>query len=89
MPVLIAFFIEFIIFLALWLWDDYVGFMLSVTFALISLFIFLIALIAEWLDRSKVPRLYFYIMAISVITPLIASGVYILLMGTDFDWLKG
>lgn len=87
MILVIVFLAEFIFFLALWLWDDYVGLMLSVTFAAINLFIWLIALIAEWLDRSNVPRSYFQIMAMSIITPLLASAIYIFLLGTDFDWL--
>lgn len=88
MQVIIVFLIEFIIFLSLWLIDDYIGTMLSATFVAISLFILLIALMAELLDRSKVPRLYFWLMAVSVIAPLVASAVYIGLFGVELDWMR-
>ena len=88
MQLTILFLTEFIVFFSLWLFDDYVGTMLSINFSLISLFILIIALIAEWLDRSKVPRLYFGFMLVSVFTPLIASATYIAMFGTELGWLK-
>ena len=43
--------------------------------------VLIVALLAEAIEPSKVPRNYFYIMGISLITMVVAAGIYILLLG--------
>lgn len=82
------FLIEFIIYCVLWLWDDYLASLLTAVFPIIFLFLLIISLIAELIERSKVPRWYYYFMGISVIAPILAALVFVFFMGADFEWLS-
>jgi hypothetical protein len=71
--------IELIIFLLLWLWDSFLAFYFTLALTFICSAVFIISLIAEWLERSRIDKFYFYAMAISVIVPWIAAGIVVLL----------
>ena len=81
------FLIEFIIYSILWLWNDYVASLLTVVLPTIFFFILIIALLAELIERSKVPRWYYYFMAVSVLAPIVAALVFVFFVGADFEWL--
>jgi hypothetical protein len=81
------FLIQIIIYLLLWLWNDFVATLLSLSFAAIGLFILIISLIAELIDRSKVPRWYFYVMILSVITPLMIGSLFMFMKNGSLDWM--
>ena len=50
---------EFVLYLFLWLSNEYVGTLLSALFGGISLALLIVARISEWIEPSKVPRWYF------------------------------
>lgn len=81
------FLIQTVLYLILWLWNDFAATMMSLSFSAISLFILIIALIAEALDRSKVPRKYFYVMVLSVIIPLLVGSFFMYLKNGTLDWM--
>jgi hypothetical protein len=83
-----VFLIEAVFYIVLWLWNDHAATILTLSFAAIALFILAISLIAEVLDRSKVPRWYFWVMAISVVTPLIIGAFFLTLKNGTLDWMK-
>lgn len=83
-----VFFIELIIFLLLWLVDDYLATILSLTFSGICLGVLIIAGFAELIERSKVPRWYYYVMLVSIIAPLLSGAIYVGLMGGNLFWLE-
>ena len=80
------FLLQAIFYTLLWLWNDYVATLLSLTFSAIAFFILSVSLISELLDRSKVPRWYFYAMIISVVTPLIIGSFFMYLKEGALDW---
>lgn len=82
------FLIEFIIFSILWLWDDYIASLLTVVIPIICLFILIISLLAELVERSKVPRWYYIIMILSILAPIIAALVFVFFVGADFEWMN-
>lgn len=82
------FLIQFIIYSMLWMWDDYVASLLTVVMAAICFFILIISLLAELVERSKVPRWYYYLMAISAIAPIVVAFIFIAFMGADFEWMS-
>lgn len=82
------FLIQFIIYCILWLWDDYVASLLTLVFTAIFIFLFIISVLAELIEPSKVPRWYYYFMGISVLAPIMAALVFVLFMGVDFEWLS-
>jgi uncharacterized membrane protein HdeD (DUF308 family) len=83
-----VFLIQAVFYIVVWMWNDHAATILTLSFAAIALFILVISLIAEVLDRSKVPRWYFWVMAISVLTPLIIGAFFLTLKNGTLDWMK-
>lgn len=79
--------IEVVIYLLLWLFNDYLATLLSIILGTICLLILLISLIVEAIERSKVPRWYYIFLAMSVIAPIAAAIIYIVISG-GLDWMK-
>lgn len=78
--------IETVIYLALWLYDDYLASLLTLILGGICLAILIISLLVELVERSKVPRWYYYFMAASVLAPILAGVVYFLISG-ELNWV--
>jgi hypothetical protein len=83
-----VFLIQAVFYIIVWMWNDHAATILTLSFAAIALFILAISLIAEVLDRSKVPRWYFWVMGISVLTPLIIGAFFLTLKNGTLDWMK-
>ncbi|MFT5747898.1 MAG: hypothetical protein ACI920_003289, partial [Saprospiraceae bacterium] len=62
--------------------------LISTTFAIIAFCVLIVSLIAELLERSKVPRWYFWGMAVSVIAPILTALLFVGLMGGELAWMK-
>ena len=72
-----------------WLISDYTATLLTLVFPVIFLFLLIIALAAEAIDKqSKTPRWYFKFMLISIIVPIITAVVFVIALGANFDWTK-
>ncbi len=78
---------QVVVYLFLWVTNSYLALILSAIFAGICLLIFLVSLVVEAVERSRVPRWYYYFMIASTLAPLLAMGVYFLL-GGDFSALN-
>lgn len=79
--------IEAIIFTGLWLSSEYIATLM--TFIAVPIFsgILIISLIAEKIERSKIQRDYFYLMAgLALIPFVIFIAIFIINNGTSFDW---
>lgn len=77
---------EMVIYILLWMINDYLATMLSLILGGIFLFILLFSLIVELIERSKVPRWYFSFLLVSVIAPVLAAAIYIGING-GLDWM--
>lgn len=82
-----VFMLELVIWLGLWLMNDYIATLLTLIVTAIISAVLLIALISEIMERSKVPKKYFQIMAISIVAPLISAAMYMLLFGSKLNFL--
>jgi hypothetical protein len=82
-----VFMLELVIWLGLWLMNDYIATLLTLIVTAIISAVLLIALISEIMERSKVPKKYFQIMAISIVAPLISAAMYMLLFGGKLNFL--
>lgn len=80
--------IQFIVYISLWLIDEFTATLISLSFAVITAIILIISFIVEWIEPSKVPRQYFILMFISVLIPIITAIIYLSFIGGDMDWLK-
>lgn len=83
-----VFLLETIAWLLLWLLSDYVAALLTLILGAIVLAVLIFALIAELLERSKVPRQYFWIMGISVLAPIVSALLYLLIFGGRLSFLE-
>lgn len=74
--------------LGLWLLNDYVATLLTLVLTAIVFAVLLIALMAEWIDRSNVPRRYFQVMGLSVAAPVVAAVLYAVIFGGRFEFIE-
>ncbi len=81
------FLLEVVAWLALWLLNDYLATLLTLIIGAIVSAVLLIALMAEWVERSKVPRRYFQVMAVSIAAPVAAAVLYLLISGRALSFL--
>jgi hypothetical protein len=84
-----VFLIEAVIYIVLWLWNEYIATIMTLSFTAIALFILVISLISEIIERSKVPRWYFTYMIISIVTPLTIGAFFYILNKGSFAWMRG
>jgi len=80
--------IQIIIYCLFWLANPYLAFLLTVIIVPIFAFLLIISLIAELLDRSKVPKWYYKFMFLSFIIPLIVALVFYTIDRTVFEWMQ-
>lgn len=81
------FLLQIVIWLGLWLISDYVATLLTVIVGAIVSAVLIVALIAEAIERSKVPKRYFQIMGISILCIVLAALIYLTLLGGQLDFL--
>ena len=67
---------QVVVYLLIWVLNSYLALILSSIFAGICVLILLVSLVVELIERSKVPRWYYYLMVISTLAPLLAMGLY-------------
>lgn len=72
----------------MWLLNDYVATLLTLCIGAVVLAVLIVALLAELVERSKVPRLYFYIMGVSLLAILTAAMIYVLILGGQLEFLS-
>jgi hypothetical protein len=82
------FFLQLIFWLALWMLNDFVATLLTLSIAAVVLAVLIVALLSELFERSKVPRLYFYAMGITLLSILLAAGIYAFIFGGQFEFLS-
>ncbi len=82
-----GFLIQIIIYVSLWLWDEYVGFLMCIVMGAIMTGLLIFSWVVELIEKSKVPNAYFKWMALSIVPPLIVLLAFALLSKGDFYWL--
>jgi hypothetical protein len=70
---------EAIIFISLWLWDPYIGKLMTFVFSPIFIAIFIISLIADKIDPSKISSKYYLVLLSLGVVPVIIMVGYSLL----------
>jgi len=79
--------IEIAFYIILWLVNEYLASLLSLIFGSIFLLLFLISIIVEWIEKSKVPRWYYTFMLASTLAPFLAALIYLSISG-GLQWLQ-
>ena len=83
----IAFLVQLVAYLGLFLWDDYPATLLSMIMFFVAFGIWALSHVVEWVERSKVSRNYYRFALTAWLSPLTAMLAYGLLRG-EFSWLK-
>jgi len=78
---------QLVFYMVLWLSNDYLASLLSLSIGGIFLVILLLALITEWVEKSKVTSWYYQFMITGFLAPLLGFLIYILL-NQGLDWVK-
>ena len=79
---------ESILFTLLWLWDDYVALILTISIPSIIAAVLIISLISEQIERSKIPRRFFKWLFWTIFPPLIIAGIYSFFIEGQYNWLQ-
>lgn len=78
---------QLIIYSAIFLINGYAGFLVCVIFASIALAALIFAGMAELIERSKVPLIYFAYMGLAVICPTIILLIFLALDPAASSWM--
>jgi len=75
-----------VLYMLLWLIDEYTATLVTSVLVPVLIGILIIAFLAEVVDRSKISKRYFYIMFISILTPILVAAGYGIIIGFNYDW---
>lgn len=78
---------EAVFLLIVWLISDYAGSLLSLIFGTLFLSVWLISVVIEAIEKSKVPRWYFRGIFGAGLVAWIVFLIFLWIKGGDFDWL--
>lgn len=81
------FLIQTIVFSLIYLADSYVGFLVCLILGIIAAALLILSLIFELVDRSKVPRSYYYYMINTVASCFLVLIFFSVFMTGSFDWM--
>lgn len=84
LPLLEIFLGELVLFMLLWFIDPLTAKIFTLLVSSVCAGVLVIALIAEKIERSKVPRLFYLALAISVFAPLVAAAIMVFLGGIEW-----
>lgn len=76
-----AFLIQIVLYILLWLGNDFYATLASAAFAGLFLSIWLISRLAEWIEPSKVPKWYFSYLLGGGLAPILVSLIFYLIKG--------
>ncbi len=79
--------LQAVIYSGLWLWNEYVAVYLTLIFPGIIIVILIIAGLADLIEPSRIPGWYYWLMIVSIITPLVIGVVFYSLYQGRLDWL--
>ncbi len=80
------FLIQIVCYSILWLVSDYTATLVTLIFPVIFFSLLFLASLSELVQKSKVPRQYYYFMIVSIIAPLLTAAIFVFILGVDFDW---
>lgn len=82
------FLLQLIGWMGLWLLNDYVATLLTLCLGAVVFAVLVVAVISELIERSKVPKTYFRVMAFSLLAMIIAAAAYVWIFGGRLDFMR-
>lgn len=68
-----------IVYVLLWIWNEYVAMLTMIIMAGVSFVVLVIAGIAELVESSQVPRHFFYLLILSFVIPTVLTLLFFIL----------
>ena len=81
--------IQLLVYSLLYMADSYVGFLICLVALFIGSAIFMLSVVFELIEKSKVPRAYFKYLFSAILAPLIVLVIFSFLMEGSFEWMQG
>jgi len=76
-----------VLYLSLWLWNEYVASYMTLILPALILIILILALIADWIEPSRIPGWYYKLMIISIVIPVLIGVVFYFINDGKIGWL--
>lgn len=80
--------LEAIFFTILWIVDDYVALILTIALTAIIGAVLIISVVSEQIERSKVPKSFFWTLFWAVFPPFIIAIIYYQVIEGHYTWLQ-
>lgn len=79
--------IQFILYAAVWLIDEFVGSLLCILIPPIALATLIISGIIERIEKSNIPRTYYIHMTLIIFCPIVVGLAFVVLYKGQLDWI--
>lgn len=83
-----SFMLQLVVYILIWILNDYVASLLLLIVPIIGTAILLLSLIFELIEPSKIPKSYYKYMLTIILAPIVVAGIYFYMNGFQLDWLE-
>ena len=84
-----ALLIQLLVYSLIYMGDSYVGFLICLVALFIAAAVFILSIVFELIEKSKVPRAYFKYLFSAVLAPLVVLLIFSFVMDGSFAWMEG
>ena len=81
--------IQAVVYAVLWLYDEFVASYVTLVFPAMILLILVLALIADWIEPSRIPAWYYTLMIASILIPICIGAIFYFIYDGRIEWLEG
>lgn len=87
LSVLESFMVQILVYILIWILNDYVASLLLIIIPIIGIAILLLSFIFELIEPSKIPKSYYKYMITLILAPLVVAVIYFYMNGFQLDWM--
>ena len=77
---------QIVIYMGLWIFNEYLASLITIVMIPIFIGILVVSILAESIERSKVPKIYYRFLLVSIIIPLIIGLFFLYMYDGKLDW---
>lgn len=88
LSVLESFMVQLLIYILIWILNDYVASLLLLIVPIIGIAILFLSFVFELIEPSKIPKSYYKYMLTIIFAPLVVAVIYFYMNGFQLDWLE-
>jgi len=88
LSVLESFMVQLVIYIIIWIMNDYVASLLLIIVPVIGTAILLLSFIFELIEPSKISKSYYKYMLSLILAPVTVAVIYFYMNGFQLDWLE-